>query len=216
MLLATVGSTSTTQHLRLLTGELVVCQDTLLVQLGQPLEPLDRVGASGRGRLGRGRRGRRRGSRSHGLGFLALAPLAGHVGAASHGGGPQQRATSTHQWHDEPPYSAPSGSASPSATMISGAAATTRGPPTWVATARSTPRMSSGDAPSSSAFATCHAYEAGGASIAISAAILTSANVRPSSPDTSSSASRRPTARSSICMSPPEIPDSASCVSGAT
>ena len=37
-----------------------------------------------------------------------------------------------------------SSSASPSATMISGAAATTLGPPTCGATARSTPRMSSG------------------------------------------------------------------------
>src|SRR3954469_13167387 len=113
-------------------------------------------------------------------------------------------------------YSAPSGNASPSATMISGAAATTRGPPTCGATAFSTPRMSSGLAPSSSAFATCHVYDAGGASIAISAAIFTSAKVRGSSPAASSCASRRPIACSSICMSPAETLDSASWVSGAT
>jgi len=60
----------------------------------------------------------------------------------------------------------PVGRESPSATMISGAAATTLGPPTCGATARSTPRISAGLAPASSAFATCHRYEAGGASTA--------------------------------------------------
>ena len=62
--------------------------------------------------------------------------------------------------------------------MISAAAATVLGPPTCGATARSTPTMSSGVTPSSSALAICHAYEAGGASSAIRLAILTSANVR--------------------------------------
>jgi hypothetical protein len=40
--------------------------------------------------------------------------------------------------------------------MISGAAATTRGPPTWGAIARITPRISLGVAPASSALDTCH------------------------------------------------------------
>ena len=51
---------------------------------------------------------------------------------------------------------APSGSDSPSATMISGAAATTLGAPTCGAMARSTPRISLGAAPASRAADTCH------------------------------------------------------------
>src|SRR5436190_9479746 len=115
-----------------------------------------------------------------------------------------------------PPFSAPCGSDSPRASMSSGAAATTRGPPTCGATARSTPRTSSGLAPSSRAFATCHAYEAGGASSAISAAILHSAYVRGSSPDISRPTSRSPIACSSVVMSPAERPDSVCSVSVAT
>lgn len=45
--------------------------------------------------------------------------------------------------------------------MISGAAAIARGPPTCGATARSTPTMSCGVAPESSALATCQRYETG-------------------------------------------------------
>src|SRR2546423_141927 len=101
--------------------------------------------------------------------------------------------------------STPSGTDSPRATMISGAAATTLAPPTWGATARSTPRRFSALAPSSSAFATCHAYEAGEASSATSAAIFTSANVRASRPVASSPDSRSPIASSSSFRSPPEI-----------
>src|SRR5437764_7897740 len=127
MLLAVLGSISSAQDLRLLARELVIREDALLVQFAEPLELVERVRAGCR--LGRRGRGRRAGVRSHAGLLLLRAALAGEIGAASHGGGPEKRAASTHQWHAEPPYSAPSGRASPSATMISGAAATTRGPP---------------------------------------------------------------------------------------
>ena len=91
--------------------------------------------------------------------------------------------------------------------MISGAAATTLGPPTCGATARSTPRMSSGVAPSSSALAICQAYEAGGASSAIRVAIFTSEKVRPSRPLQSRSTARSPISSSSRSDWPDEMPD---------
>src|SRR5215467_13917435 len=55
-----------------------------------------------------------------------------------------------------PSPSTPAGRDRPRATMISGAAATVRGPPTCGATAFSTPRRSSGVQPDPSALATCH------------------------------------------------------------
>src|SRR4051812_32417531 len=76
--------------------------------------------------------------------------------------------------------------------------------------------MSSGEAPSSTAFAICHAYEAGGAPSAIRAAILASANVRASRPVASSSDSRSADVGERTFRSPPEMPDSASYVSAAT
>ena len=94
--------------------------------------------------------------------------------------------------------------------MISGPAAITLGPPTCGATAWSTPRMSSGVTPTSSALPTCHTYDAGGASIAISAAIFTSENVRSSRPLPSRLSSRRPIAVSITSALPVEIPDSVS------
>lgn len=59
--------------------------------------------------------------------------------------------------------------------MSSGAADTSFGPPTCGAIAIRTPTMSSGVAPASSARPICQTYEAGGASSAMSAAILTRA-----------------------------------------
>src|SRR4051794_28738163 len=113
-------------------------------------------------------------------------------------------------------YSCPSGRLSPRARSTSGAAATTRGPPTCGATARSTPRMSSAEAPSSTALVICHAYDAGGASSAMSAAIFTSANVLASNPVAARCDSRSPTAASSRSRSPAEMPLRVSCVSCAT
>src|SRR5215831_13522186 len=55
-----------------------------------------------------------------------------------------------------PSPSTPAGRDRPRATMISGAAATVRGPPTCGATAFSTPRRSSGVQSDPSALATCH------------------------------------------------------------
>src|SRR6516225_1252487 len=78
--------------------------------------------------------------------------------------------------------STPEGRERPRAIISSGAAATTRGPPTCGATAFNTPRRSSGVQPDPSALATCQRYEEGGASSAIRAAILTSEYVRPSRP----------------------------------
>ena len=66
--------------------------------------------------------------------------------------------------------------------MSSGAAATILGMPTCGATACSTPARSPGVQPASSALPTCHRYDDGGASSAISTAILTSEKVRGSRP----------------------------------
>src|SRR5262252_8970068 len=95
--------------------------------------------------------------------------------------------------------STPAGRARPRATISSGAAATTRGPPTCGATAFNTPRRSSGVQPDPSALATCQRYEDGGASSAIRAAILTSEYVRPSRPLVSCHSARasRPASSSS-------------------
>ena len=146
---------------RLLGGELLVGEHAALVQLAELLQLLDRLARGARsGERGRGpppaepagptapvrpplaagtptascRRSRRR---------RRSPPRAAAVGVAS-----KAFATS---------YSGTSGSESPRASMISGAAATTFGPPTCGATARRTPRMSSALAPPSIAFATCHA-----------------------------------------------------------
>src|SRR5215813_12130282 len=122
-----------------------------------------------------------------------------------------------HQWasphHDWPPSSlcwsgsayspsspsTPAGKERPRAIISSGAAATTRGPPTCGATAFNTPRRSSGVQPDPSALATCQRYEDGGASSAIRAAILTSEYVRPSRPLVSCHSARasRPASSSS-------------------
>src|SRR6516164_5828704 len=135
------------------------------------------------------------------LRVLRFLRLPGHVPAR------RVRATAdhgrAHQWasphHDLPPRgcagpgraysssspsspSTPEGRERPRAIISSGAAATTRGPPTCGATAFNTPRRSSGVQPDPSALATCQRYEDGGASSAIRAAILTSEYVRPSRP----------------------------------
>src|SRR5215831_9381090 len=95
--------------------------------------------------------------------------------------------------------STPAGRERPRAIISSGAAATTRGPPTCGATAFNTPRRSSGVQPDPSALATCQRYEDGGASSAIRAAILTSEYVRPSKPLVSCQSARasRPASNSS-------------------
>src|SRR5215472_10644287 len=95
--------------------------------------------------------------------------------------------------------STPAGRERPRAIISSGAAATTRGPPTCGATAFNTPRRSSGVQPDPSALATCQRYEDGGASSAISAAIFTSEYVRPSRPLVSCHSARasRPASSSS-------------------
>src|SRR3954469_12702152 len=181
---------SAAEQERLLPGELLVGENALFVQLAELGQLGDRVvGRAGRdrgrwrGRIRRCRRGLRLELPDAcllvGLLLLRTRPrLARHVGGAADGGRAQQR-TAAHQRHR---YSPSPGSARPIASMSSGAAATTRGPPTCGATARSTPSRSSGVTPSASAFVTCQAYDAGGASRAISAAILTRANVRGSSP----------------------------------
>src|SRR6516165_7184812 len=86
------------------------------------------------------------------------------VRAAADHGRAQQWASPHHDlspssscWSEaySPSPSTPAGRERPRATMISGAAATVRGPPTCGATAFSTPRRSSGVQPDPSALATC-------------------------------------------------------------
>jgi hypothetical protein len=89
------------------------------------------------------------------LSLLALPVFPERVRPASDGGRAHQWATTSEQWHG---YACPSSSiANPIASMISGAAAITFGPPTCGATAFSTPTKSSAVAPSSKAVAICHA-----------------------------------------------------------
>lgn len=97
------------------------------------------------------------------LGPLALAPghtFPRHVRTPAYYGRAQQRTSSRHgylRWSSgRTGCYTPSGRLRPRATMSSGAAATSFGPPTCGAMAISTPMRSSGVAPASSALLTCH------------------------------------------------------------
>ena len=90
--------------------------------------------------------------------------------------------------------------------MISAAAAMVLGPPTCGATARSTPRMSSGVTPSASALPICHAYEAGARRVRSSRDLDQREGPRVQAAELEVD-SRRPIAWSRRSASPAEIPD---------
>src|SRR5437763_12888478 len=125
---------------RLLSRKLLVGQHSLVAQLPQLRQARDvvRGGAASSRWCGGG------GSRCHGrllslvvglvllLGVDVRAMLAGHVGATADGGGAEQ-GTASQERHRCTYRSSSNGS--PSAAMISAAAAIVLGPPTWGATA---------------------------------------------------------------------------------